>query len=261
MKQPKNEYFSRRQLNALNVLDVKTKDDSGIMRSRDDILEDVTESLRWIEDDQEKARLRSEVLGLYERRNMEIAGDMQLRIENGSTKKLKGYPILFNMPTTIWGDWKEQIAPEAVEGVDFSDTRMLVDHDTSLLLARAGINLKISVEQLGVYIEAEMPNTQLATDTFELVSRGIMDGMSFCFIASKIETNWDAKLDTIKKFKEVPEISVVTFPAYPQTVIVSDEEPEQESEDAAPAPDAQEEEMAEDETEEKERKLKLLDIM
>ena len=257
MKQPKNEYFSRRQLNALNVLDVKTKDESGIMRNREDILSDMTEALRWIDDNQEKERLRGEVLGLYERRSMEIAGDMQMRAENGATKKLKGYPILFNMPTTIWGDWKEQIAPEAVEGVDFSDTRMLVDHDTSLLLARAGINRKISIEQLGVYIEAEMPNTQLAEDTFELVSRGIMDGMSFCFVASKIETDWEAKIDTIKKFKAVPEISIVTFPAYPQTVIVVSNEAQEDPEEEEP----KEEPTPEDDAEEKERKLKLLDIM
>lgn len=254
----RNDYFTRRQLNALSKLEVKTKDESGIMRDRDNILNEAHEAIRSIEDGAEKARLRSEILGLYERRSLEIAGDLQMRAEIGKTKKLKGYPILFNVPTTIWGDWKEQIAPEAVEGVNFGDSRLLVDHDTSQLLARAGINLKVAVEDLGVYIEAEMPNTQLATDTFELISRGIMDGMSFCFYASKIETDWDSKLDTIKKFKEIPEFSVVTFPAYPQTVVVSDEGEQENSaskneEEYLPASE-------DEEKEERERKLKLLEL-
>lgn len=144
--------------------------------------------------------------------------------EEEGKKKVRGYPILFNTPTIIYGEWREMIAPGALEGVDLSKLRLLVGHNNESLLARADVNLRYEIDSVGLFIEAELPDTTLARDTFELVSKGILDGMSFAFWVEEMNTNWEEKIDTILKFKEVPEVSIVTFPAYPQTVVLASNE-------------------------------------
>lgn len=144
-------------------------------------------------------------------------------MEDEGKKKVRGYPILFNTPTQIYGDWREMIDRGALDGVDLSKLRLLVGHNNESLLARADVNLRCEIDDVGLFIEADLPDTQLARDTFELVSKGILDGMSFAFWIEEMKTNWEEKIDTILKFKEVPEVSIVTFPAYPQTVVMASE--------------------------------------
>lgn len=146
--------------------------------------------------------------------------------EGDSQKKIiRGYPILFETPAKIYGEWQEIIDKNALETTDLSELRLLVDHNTALLLARAGINLRTNVDDIGLFIEAEMPNTTLANDTFELVKLGILDGMSYWFNADKIETDYENKIDRILNFSKIYEISLVTFPAYKETVAVTVEKP------------------------------------
>lgn len=145
-------------------------------------------------------------------------------------KHIKGYAVLFETPTVVFGDWQEIIDKGAFGAVgdkpatDLSDLRLLVNHEVGDLLARASINLKTEIDDTGLYIDAELPDTQLARDTWELVSKGIMDGMSFWFVADVWETDTDKKIDRILHFKRVYEVSVVTFPAYPETVAVATEQ-------------------------------------
>lgn len=151
-----------------------------------------------------------------------IFKDIDFRaIQENGVKKVRGYPILFNTETVIFEDWKETISPKALDGVNLSELRLLVGHNSDKLLGRAGINLRVEVDEIGLFIEAELPDTQLANDTYTLVNMGILDGMSFAFYVEEITTNWEKKIDTILKFKEVPEVSIVTFPAYPQTVVIA----------------------------------------
>ena len=150
--------------------------------------------------------------------------DNQFRAETiDGVKKIRGYPILFNVVGTPYrgSDWKEIIDPNALADVNFSELRLLVDHDTGKLLARSGINLRAEIDNTGLFIEASLPNTTLAADTWELVNAGIMDGMSFMFLADQWETNLDTLTDTILHMTDVPEISLVTFPAYQATVAIA----------------------------------------
>lgn len=214
-----SKFFNKRQLNALATLEVKTKDDKGIMRSYEDIMNEAETVLGTVENLNERNQLRSEIAGLYELREANLVSHVRAEGKGAKEKKLRGYPVLFNTPTQIYGEWKEKIAPEAFDEVDLSNLMLLFAHDKSKVLAKNGINLRAEVDETGLFIEAEMPNTSLGNDIYELVKRQIIDGMSFMFYADVIETDWENKIDTIKKFRSVPEVSIVTFPAYPQTLI------------------------------------------
>jgi len=221
--------FTRRQLNALAALGIKTKDAQGVMLARDSVLENAEAALMSIDDMERREYMKCELFGIYELRSMEIHGDMQIRAIDGEGMTVKGYPILFNSPTLLWGEWREQIAPAALDGVDMHDMKFLFNHNPDNLLGRVGVNVSYEVDGTGLYVKAEMPDIQLGRDIFYLIKRQILDGMSFMFRASKIETDWDNKLDTITQISELPEFSAVTFPAYPQTVIIAEEKQPEES--------------------------------
>lgn len=223
-----SKYFNKRQLNALSSLEVKTKDEKGIMRGYDEIMLDVEAALRAVNDIEQRNELRGEIIGLYEYRKANMVGQLRAIGDMGTGKKLRGYPVLFNSPTVLYGDWKEVIAETAFDGVDLSNLMLLLDHDTGKPLGRNGKNLRAEVDKLGLFIEAEMPDTVLGNDTYTLVKAEIIDGMSFWFVPEVIETDWENKIDTIKKFRKVPEVSIVTFPAYPQTVVMPSEDESQE---------------------------------
>lgn len=98
-------------------------------------------------------------------------------------------------------------------------------HDTRYVLGRKSAGtLFLREDEKGLYFEAELPNTTWARDLKESVKRGDIKQMSFGF--KVIRENWIDNKETIKEY-EMPireveeitlhEISLVTFPAYPQT--------------------------------------------
>jgi hypothetical protein len=153
----------------------------------------------------------------------------ELRAETLEGKKiLKGYPILFNTIGTPYSfsDWREIILPESVKGVDFTKTRILVNHDENNIIGMCGVNATTAIDEIGVYLKVEEIDTQMFRDTWELVNLGILDGMSFAFRANLIESNFDVMIDYIKQFSEVPEFSILPSgrTAYKDATIIADSE-------------------------------------
>lgn len=219
MAMKNNGVLSHRQQIVCKTLGIDLVDDIEKM------YREVEQHILQIEDVDMRANLRSEFLGLCEVRSMEIAGNMQIRADS-ELMIIKGYPILFNVATILWGEWKEQIHPDALLGVDLSETRLLINHNVDLIMGKSGINVEYQIDNTGLYMKAKMPDTQMGKDYFNLIAQGILDGMSFMFRATTIETDWENKIDTIKKISVVPETSIVTFPAYPQTVVIEAKEVE-----------------------------------
>lgn len=139
-------------------------------------------------------------------------------------RKLRGYPVLFNVEGTPWrgSQWKEIIHQDALKETDFTGLAMLLDHRTQWVLARLDKNLRIEVDETGLFVEATLGDTWLDDYVFDRVQRGLIEGMSFWFdMASVIETDWDNKIDTIKKINSIYEVSIVTFPAYEDTAVMA----------------------------------------
>jgi HK97 family phage prohead protease len=152
--------------------------------------------------------------------------DAQFRAEEKEGKRyIRGYPIVFNVAGHPYrgSEWTETVDPAALADVDLSGLRLLVGHDTRQVLGRSGVNLRAEVDAVGLFIEAELPDTTLARDIWELVQRQILDGMSFSFYADRWETDVDKKQERILHITDLPEVSIVTFPAYDATVAMATE--------------------------------------
>ena len=150
----------------------------------------------------------------------------ELRVEaRGMSPVIRGYAIVYNRPSELLGFFREQIAPEAMtrtlaEGLDL---RALVDHDTAKPLGRlkAG-SLRVETDAHGLRVEIDPPNTTYGHDILESIRRGDVTGMSFAFRTMPDGERWDESvtppLRTVTDM-QVREVSVVTFPAYPQTEV------------------------------------------
>lgn len=143
----------------------------------------------------------------------------------GSGLRLEGRPIVYDQPTTIKdaaGEYTEVIQRGALEGADLSDARLLYNHDLSKVpLARTPKTMQLVCDPAGLRMVAELPDTPEAKSVHTAVKRGDLSGMSFAFKVPKGGDSYDAKTRTrtIRKIEKVYEISVVPFPAYPQTSV------------------------------------------
>ena len=68
---------------------------------------------------------------------------------------------------------------------------------------------------------ADLPDTEEARSVYTAVQRGDLSGMSFAFKVPEGGDSYDAATNTrtVFKIEKVYEISVVPFPAYPQTSV------------------------------------------
>jgi len=135
---------------------------------------------------------------------------------------------------TCFGGFTEVIRKGAFDDCDFSDVRLLVNHDINgIALARSRRNnksdkpntMQLTVDENGVNIKADLDteNNEQARALYSAISRGDMDGMSFCFFVSDANERWNENMTyrEILKVDKVIEVSAVNFPAYGGTNINS----------------------------------------
>lgn len=159
------------------------------------------------------------------------------REEEGKQKLvLRGYPIVFGVETTVYdwlyGEIKETILPTALEGVDLSGVYLLRSHDTDKVLGKNGVNMRLEVDETGLFFECELLDTQIARDTYAEVEAGLIDGMSFgCYFSDKV--NEETMKRTVTHIDELIEITITPFPAYKEASVVAKTSEEQQNEDSA----------------------------
>lgn len=149
--------------------------------------------------------------------NLEIR---QLQSFKNKENIVEGYALKFNKPSKDLGGFVEYIDARALDGVDMSDVKLFLNHDSTNLLGRTKSGtLQLSVDDVGLKFRCEMPNTTLGNDVLELVKRGDLSQCSFGFTVA--EDSWERRegqpTRTIKKINTLAEISLVSIPAYDDT--------------------------------------------
>jgi len=147
--------------------------------------------------------------------------------EDDGPPKLVGYASVFNQEATIFGLWREKVAPGSYKKtIKEHDIRALWNHNTDLPLGRNRSNpptLKLAEDDKGLEVEITPPDTQAGRDAVTSIKRGDVTQMSIAFQIIKqewleSEDKKDLPLRTIKEVK-LFEVSPVTFPAFEQTSI------------------------------------------
>lgn len=137
---------------------------------------------------------------------------------------IEGYFAVFNQETELWQGMFEEIAPGAFDNsLADNDIRCLFDHDSAIVLGRSAAGtLALTVDERGLYgkVMINQDDTE-AMNIYQRVKRGDISGCSFGFdpIDEELINRDDGTVKFIVKEADTLEVSIVTFPAYPQTEI------------------------------------------
>lgn len=145
---------------------------------------------------------------------------------DGESGQIVGYAAVYNAPSEDLGGFIEVIEPGFFERVLDGDTRALFNHDANYVLGRSTAGtLRLLDDDAGLGFQVDAPQTQAIRDlVLAPMQRGDIDQCSFAFSVLAGGDEW-AQLDngnyqrTLKRggCAALYDISVVTFPAYPQT--------------------------------------------
>lgn len=157
-----------------------------------------------------------------------IVSDLKIEHLDEATagRTIAGYAAKFECwSDPIMGWFREKIARGAFDGCDMQDVIMCFNHNTDSILARTTSGtLRLEVDDVGLRFAFEAPNTTSGSDMLELVRRGDVSKCSFRFGVEQDEWRYADEQNglamderTILRFSRVVDVSLVVFPAYPET--------------------------------------------
>lgn len=138
---------------------------------------------------------------------------------------VEGYAIIFNTPSEDLGGFKEIISPTALNDVDVSDVKCLINHDFNYVIGRTQAEtLTLKLDDKGLYFKCLLPNTSYARDIYENIKAENVNQCSFFYTLPPDDDTartWTVEngqyIQTINKIDELIEVSIVTIPAYQDT--------------------------------------------
>lgn len=170
----------------------------------------------------------------------------------GESRTVVGYAFKWESESRhLYGMFYEKIDRSALDGVNISDMDIvaLFNHDDNMILARSvSDTLKLTVDDTGLRYQFEAPNTTAGNDLLENLRVRNVTGSSFAFTVEKEE--WDETdknhvIRTIKKFRQLYDVSPVVHPAYLNTEVENLKRNYQEWKDAKEAEKKKEEKSPE----------------
>ena len=156
-------------------------------------------------------------------RRYTAASTFEVEERGDKPAKIRGHAAVFSQLSEDLGGFRERIAPGSFrEAIKKDDVRALFNHDSNLVLGRnAAGTLRLSEDAQGLLADIDLPDTSAARDLVVSMKRGDITQMSFGFMVRPNGENWgkDAEGRYVRTLTKVRlfDVSVVTFPACPQT--------------------------------------------
>lgn len=160
-----------------------------------------------------------------ERRTFTVR-DVEVRQAEDGTMTLRGYAAVFNEPSVPL-PFIETIAPGAFRKTlsETPDVRLLINHQGLPLSRTKNGTLTLTEDDRGLFMDAQIADTNEGRDLYKLVERGDVDQMSFAFRVIRQKYNDDRSQRTLTEVSLADgDVSVVTYPAYPQTTVEAREQ-------------------------------------
>lgn len=158
-----------------------------------------------------------------DKRHAYFKSELKTRAEGKGNRYIEGYFAIFEKETELWPNSFEKIARGAFDNsLKNNDIRCLFNHDTGFVLGRtASKTLKLRTDTYGLWGRVKInTNDTRAMDIHARVERGDISGCSFGFnpLSEEYEERSNGILWTVTE-ADTYEVSICTFPAYPQTEI------------------------------------------
>lgn len=169
----------------------------------------------------------------HRRSNMEVRHVRKVEFREAetdeATPQIVGYAAMFDQESEDLGGFRESLRPGAF-GAALQQGRnipALINHDPSTVFARTGNgSLSLEEDELGLRFEIDLLDDVDARRAYSKVSNGLMDSCSFAFRVAEGGDEWhDDGEGTIRRvitdIAELGDVSIVTDPAYTQTMVAA----------------------------------------
>ena len=154
------------------------------------------------------------------REDRAFASVIEVRAD-GDEHVIVGRAVPFNSLSVDLGGFFEEFHRGAFGDVTKLDIPMLWSHDSAQPMGRQPNNLRLHEEKDGVYFRLVPLKSQTQQERTELISEGILGGVSFGFSVNeggeRVVKMEDGRLVRQVTSATLQEISPVTFPAYKET--------------------------------------------
>jgi HK97 family phage prohead protease len=172
---------------------------------------------QWDEAHDEENKMKNE-MDTRARRGLELENEN--RDDGGALPKIVGYAAVFGERSEPL-PFREVIRPGAFDRSlnEAADVRALINHDAGRIIGRSRAGtLEMITDSRGLRVKIDPPNNAEGQGLVESIRRGDLDGMSFGFRTVADEWSEDGG-EQIRELVEVElfDVSVVTWPAYPET--------------------------------------------
>ena len=153
------------------------------------------------------------------------SAELRMTKSEDGVPRFEGYAARFNKWSEDLGGFREKIAPKAfAKALKTSDTRALFNHDSNYVLGRTtSKTLDLREDDKGLKFSVIPPDTQWARDLGVSMERGDITQCSFGFTLSEGGDEWHDKggaiTRTIREVRSLQDVSIVAFPAYPDTSV------------------------------------------
>lgn len=137
---------------------------------------------------------------------------------------VRGHYTVFDVEYELFPGFYETIDSRALDNTDTSDVLFQFNHGGAPLARLRNGSLRIGIDEIGGWAEADLSGCQQARDIYEAISNGLIDRMSFGFTIADGGFEWEEDEDgvvhsRITKISKLFDVSCVDLPASDYTDI------------------------------------------
>ena len=161
----------------------------------------------------------------YKREYRALLSPLGANTENNTDNNymVQGYAIIFNRPYEIFKadgiKYFEEIDNKALDEADLSDVVMRYDHTGKVLARLSNGTLGLEIQPNGLYVSANLSKSQEARNLYEEIKNGLINKMSWAFVAKEDFYDRETRTRKILKIAKVYDVSAVCYPANGDTDI------------------------------------------
>ncbi|MEB3029101.1 HK97 family phage prohead protease [Parvimonas micra] len=135
---------------------------------------------------------------------------------------VRGYAAKFE-PYILYededGEVREQFNKNSFNDADLTDVIFLYDHRGKVLARNKNGTLKLKIDDIGLYVEADLSTSEAAREMYQEIKSGLVNKMSWSFKLGEYHFDNNTRTIIHDKIKKVYDVSAVGIPANNDTEI------------------------------------------